>query len=411
MTQHHDPLTRKAREHLDYLCTTIDNRRVGSDGNRAATAYAAEQLAASGFDVEATAFDCLDWRTSGVTLSAGDTDFTAYSSPYATGCEVRAPLRVISTADELHAANDLRGAVVLLRGEIARDQIMPKNFPFWNPDEHRQIVERLKRVQPAALVTASRRSAEVAGALYPFPMFEDGDFDLPSVFMTDREGERLAALAGQPVTLVSRAERIPATGVNVSAHRGRRDRRITCFGHIDAKIGTPGALDNASGAVVMLLLAELLADHDGALGIEIVPVNGEDYYANPGEQMWLAHNPGVLEAVTFGINVDSVGYQHGRDAFSLYNCSPELDALLRAALAPCATITEGEQWVQSDHSMFLMHGRPCLALTSEHLPEIMADVIHTPKDRPEILVPERLAATARAVRDVIRALEAHFAAG
>jgi aminopeptidase YwaD len=409
MTQHHDPLTHKAREHLDRLCRIIDNRRVGSDGNRDATAYAAGQLAACGFHVETTAFDCMDWRTGGVTLAAGDVDFTAFSSPYATGCDVRAPLRVIGTADELSAADDLHGAVVLLRGAIAREQIMPKNFPFWNPDEHRQIVERLERVQPAALITASGRSAEVAGALYPFPMFEDGDFDLPSVFMTDREGDRLAALAGQLVTLESRAERVPATGVNVVAHRGRRDRRITCFGHIDAKIGTPGALDNASGAVVMLLLAELLADHDGALGVEIVPVNGEDYYANPGEQVWLAQNPGALEAVTFGINVDSVGYQRGRDAFSLYNCPPELDACLRAALAPYATITEGEPWVQGDHSMFLMHNRPCLALTSEHLSEIMADVIHTPKDRPEILEPERLAVTARAVRDVIRALEAHFA--
>lgn len=34
------------------------------------------------------------------------------------------------------------------------------------------------------------------GALYPFPLFEDGDFDIPSVYMTDVEGERLAAYAG-----------------------------------------------------------------------------------------------------------------------------------------------------------------------------------------------------------------------
>ena len=36
------------------------------------------------------------------------------------------------------------------------------------------------------------RNPELVGALYPFPLFEDGDFDIPSVFMTGDEGLRLA---------------------------------------------------------------------------------------------------------------------------------------------------------------------------------------------------------------------------
>jgi aminopeptidase YwaD len=403
-------LTHRAQRHLDMLCVTVGNRRVGSDGNRAATAYAAEQLAAQGFSVEESIFDCIDWRTTGVTLIAGGVSFNASSSPYSLGCDVRAPLRVVTTVDELETA-DLTGAVVLLRNEITAEQIMPKNFPFYNPDQHRRIVHLLETGRPAALITATAQNPETAGSLYPFPLFEDGDFDIPSVFMTDVEGERLAALAGEPVTLISRAERIPALGCNVVAHKGRRDRRIVCFGHIDAKIGTPGAIDNAAGAAVMLLLAELLADYHGALGVEIVAMNGEDYFAAPGEQQWLAMNPGALEAVQFGINVDSVGYHRGGDAFSLYNCPEPVDKVVRAALAPYATITEGEQWVQSDHSIFLMHGRPALALTSEYLTELMTEITHTEHDRLEIVEPARLAIVAQALRDVIHALDTHFAVG
>ena len=105
------------------------------------------------------------------------------------------------------------------------------------------------------------------------------------------EGRFLAAFAGQAVSLEIRAQRIPATGCNVIAHKGaRQDGRIVVFAHIDARMGTPGAGDNASGTIVLLLLAELLADYIGEMGIELVAMNGEDYFSNPGEkQLSLIH--------------------------------------------------------------------------------------------------------------------------
>ena len=58
--------------------------------------------------------------------------------------------------------------------------------------------------------------------------------------------------------------------------------------HIDSKMGTPGALDNASGTTVLLLLAELLADYRGSLGVDIAAINGEDYYSVTGEIVYLS---------------------------------------------------------------------------------------------------------------------------
>ena len=193
-------LARQAAGWLDKLCVEIDSRRVGSAGNRAATDFFAQTVAAFGFQVKQPAFDCIDWVEQGVDLRAGDDVFEAFASPYSLGCDVRGPLAVVSSAAELEVA-ELSGAVLLLRGEIAKEQVMPKNFTFYNPDEHRHIIVLLEAKNPLAIIAATGRNPELAGALYPFPLFEDGDFDIPSVYMTDIEGERLAAHAGQIVAL------------------------------------------------------------------------------------------------------------------------------------------------------------------------------------------------------------------
>lgn len=150
--------------------------------------------------------------------------------------------------------------------------------------------------------------------------------------MTDVSGERLARLAGQAVTLQIRAERRKATGCNVVARRGGGSgRRAVLFAHIDAKEGTPGAIDNAGSVAVLLLLAELLQSYAGDLEIEIVAMNGEDYYAAPGEKLWLSQNEGRFEQIYLGINLDGVGHRGGQPAYSLYGCSE----LPQSASAPC----------------------------------------------------------------------------
>ena len=75
--------------------------------------------------------------------------------------------------------------------------------------------------------------------------------------------EKLLACAGQMVELVSGAVRIPETAFNVIAQKDSRTKdRIVITAHIDTKIGTPGAIDNATGVTAVLLLAELLKDSE-----------------------------------------------------------------------------------------------------------------------------------------------------
>lgn len=261
-------LVKTAQSYLHKLCTEIDNRRVGSAGNRTATDFFAATARSYDFTVETTAFDCIDWQTDGVQLTVGDTHFKAFASPYAPGCSLRATLTAIETVEALEDAW-LEDRIVLLHRQIATHQLMPKNFPFYNPDEHRHIIQLLEQKQPQAIIAATGRDVEMAGSVYPFPLFEDGDFDIPSVYMKDIDGQHQLRYAGQEVTLHSKAQRIPADGVNAVAHKGaNRDKRIVIFAHIDAKKGTPGALDNAGGVIVLLLLAQLLTDYTGDLSVE-----------------------------------------------------------------------------------------------------------------------------------------------
>ena len=398
-------LAEKAERYLERLCVEIPSRRVGSEGNRAATDFFAATAASFGFRTECPEFACIDWEQEGAHLTASGESFDAAPSPYSLGCDVSAPLAVVTSADELEAA-EIAGAIVLLRGEIAKEQLMPKNFPFYNPDEHRRIISLLEAKAPRAIIAATTRNPELAGAVYPFPLIEDGDFDIPSVYMTEDEGQRLARHAGQVVTLESRARRIPASGCNVVARKATSaPRRIVLCAHIDSKLNTPGALDNAAGVVTLLLLAELLADYDGKLGIEIVAINGEDNYAASGEKLYLEHNRGKLGDIVLSVNLDAPGYRQGPTAYSLYDCPDSIAAAVRSAFGGHADLCEGEQWYQSDHMVFVQNQVPALAITSERLMEIETAVAHTPQDRPELVDCAKLVTTASALRDLVRLME------
>ncbi|MDX2137379.1 MAG: M28 family peptidase [Chloroflexota bacterium] len=396
-----DPLTHAASAYLHTLCNDIFSRALGSSGNRAATDWFADTVAAFGFAVEKPSFACMDWSSSGASLAASNIVYPAHSSPYSLGCDVRAPLVVVNTVAELESA-DITDKIVLLYGDIAREQLMPQNFAFYNPVEHQHIYQLLNSKRPAAIITATGRNPSVAGALYPFPMLEDGDFDVPSVYLTDKQGTSIAGHVGETVHLVSCAERRLAGASNVIARRaGMGSGRIVLMAHIDTKAGTPGALDNAGGIVTLLLLAELLSDYTGRHTIEIVALNGEDYYSNPGEMEYMRRNRGAFDTIALAVNVDGVGYHKGKTAWSLYGCPPALTQALDAGLSVYSGLCEGEPWYQGDHMMMVMHERPTLAFTSEQAMELLTTVIHTERDTPALVDPARLIEIAFALREVV----------
>jgi aminopeptidase YwaD len=391
----------KAKRYLDKLSLEIPNRRVGGEGNRLATDFFAETISSFGFETEAPSFDCIDWEDGGAALGVGGENFSPSVSPYSLGCQVKAPLVVVSSIAELEAIRETP-AVYLLCGDLTTEQLMPKHFPFYNPERHRRIIGLLEAKGPLAIIAATGRNPELAGGVYPFPLIEDGDLDIPSVYMTEEQGDRLGRHQGQEIAVTIRSERIPATGCNVIARKGMSAyRRVVVGAHIDAKIDSPGAIDNAAGVVGLLLLAETLAGFSGGLGVEIVAFNGEDYYAAPGQILYAESLPAQASNIALGINIDGAGYLRGKTAYSLYGCPPGIVDAVDRTFQNRAGMAPGEQWYQGDHAIFVQNQVPAMAITSEHFGWLSAEITHTPKDRPEIVDCDRLVDIALALRDLI----------
>jgi len=382
-----DNLYHKCVSYLKTLCVDIAERSVGSAGNIRATSFLEKQLSSLGWQTEMSELDVIDWEDGGATLQVANQSFNVLVSPYSLGCSVQAPLISASCLEELEH-QEITGNILLLSGDIAKEQLMPKNFVFYNPEAHQNIIALLEQKQPAAIISATGRNAALAGGVYPFPLIEDGDFDIPSVYTTEEEGKNILSCIGKPAILQSRSTRIPAKAYNVIARKGKEmAKRIVITAHVDAKKGTPGAIDNATGVVILLLLAELLKNYDGDRLLEIVAFNGEDYFAVPGQMDYIRKNQKHFENIVLNINIDGAGYKEGKSALSFFDVPEAMKVMADDMLAKFDGITEGIQWPQGDHSIFIQQGCPAIALSSQWFIEHIdsQEITHTPKDNIDIV--------------------------
>lgn len=398
-----EKLIQKSRFYLKKLCEDIPERCVGSEGNRIATRFFEKEISSFGWKTEVQEFTAIDWHDGGASLMVGILSFAVSPSPYSLDVDAQEPLITVANIEELEQA-DIKGKIVLLHDQIAREQIMPKNFVFYNPPEHQHIISLLEKGEPKAIVCATGRNASLAGGVYPFPLIEDGDFDIPSVYMTEEEGRRLLPWAGKTVALKSISKRIPGKGDNIIATKGApANGRMVISAHIDAKKGTPGAIDNATGVVVLLLLAELLEKYDGKIQIEMVAFNGEDYYAVPGQMLYVSKNQDRFNEIMVNINIDGAGYKDGKTAFSFYGLPSDMESKARSVLDQFDGLTEGPQWPQGDHSLFIQFDRPAIAVTSAWFSDNIdhQEITHTPKDNPQIVDCQKLVEIGRALNRFI----------
>ncbi|MGB5845153.1 MAG: hypothetical protein WBG94_11965, partial [Anaerolineales bacterium] len=117
----------KSRYYLKTLCSVKPNRRTGSPGNREATDFFANTIRPFGYKIDAAPFECQDYSYRGSELSHGEDIFGIHGSPYSLGCDVFAELKTVSTIKDLENTN-CENKILLMRGEICSEQLMPKNF-------------------------------------------------------------------------------------------------------------------------------------------------------------------------------------------------------------------------------------------------------------------------------------------
>jgi aminopeptidase YwaD len=395
---------RRASEYLDRLCLPYPDRHVGGPGNAAANRVFAEAAAQFGFEITETPFPCIVWEPGTGWIEVDGHTQQLCVGPYSLPVDVTASLVSVSSLEELRAVA-APGSVLVLSGELAREQLTPKNYPFYQWETHTNIVEAVEKAAPAVVISATGRDSELVGSLYPFPLIEDADFDIPHGFMTDVDGAVLLSRQGGPARVVIRSGRRASTATQLVARKGSSRRRLVISGHLDSRRGSPGAIDNATGVVILLLLAELLADYEGDLGIELVPFNGEDDYAAPGEVVYLAERgEGLKDEVVLNINVDGVGWRGRRAEVSLYECPEDVTAAARTELDGRDLVVEGDAWPQSDHMIFVMRGIPAIALTTADAAGLRRTIAHTGADVPAEVDPAVVVAAAEYVADLARRL-------
>jgi aminopeptidase YwaD len=389
---------------MDFFCNVQPNRRTGSAGNRTATDFFADTMHTIGYELDTTPFDCLDYRVNRVGLSREKERYEVYVSPYSLGVDVSAELVVASTVGELEELT-CEGHILLMKDELCAEQLMPKNFVFYNPEHHQNIITLLEERQPAAIITATDRNPEQAGALYPYPIFVDGDFDISSVYCRMQVGEALATLQGESLHLLIDARRIKSSASNVIARLNPgASKKVVITAHIDAYEDSPGASDNASGTNVLLLAAEMLANYNGAHSIEFVAFNGEDHYSVGGQMDYLRRYGAEFPAIDLLVNIDGVGYKDGSSAYSTYGCSEEIERKIVNTFQRFEGLACGPQWYSGDHMIFVQKQVPSLAFTSEKAMEMLALFVHTGGDTPAVIDHHKVVEVAESVAALVKSL-------
>ncbi len=398
------PLLESAEHHLRSFCSVQPNRRTGSPGNREATGYFEQVVRSLGFVPESAEIPCLDWSCRGCSLTGAGIEYPIEASPYSIGCDIDAPLVTAATREELES-RDCSNRILLLTGALTAEQLMPKNFTFYNPDHHRKLYELLERKRPQAIIAATRRNPESAGALYPFPFINDGDLTIPCAHCTEETGARIAPGGDASFRLTIDAERRESSASNVIIRTDHgTPMRTVVTAHIDAYENTPGATDNAAGTVVLLLLAELLAAGHRGGAVEIAALNGEDHYSAAGQKDYLSRYGDTMKNTRLVINIDGAGYRAGATAYSFYDCPTDIREAAVSSFTGFGGLIEGPQWFAGDHSIFLQHGVPAIAVTSERVAELVSRIAHTPEDRPEIVDCRKLVEIAEALAELLSKL-------
>ena len=374
-------------------------RAVGTAGNQKVTALVKEQLEQNGYDVTSLPFPCMVWED-GESWIEWDSRKQAVSvSPYSKAFGGEGVAQVVSSVEVLKGLS-CEESIVFLTGELSAESLQPKDYPFYYPDEHKQIIDLLESKKPLAVIAVTGKDA--LSGMEPFPMFDDGNFGIPSGYLSVNDFEAIRDLViGNRVylRLDSRCTKVQSGQLYAEKKAQNAKGKIVIGGHMDTKNHTVGALDNAAGVVTLLKTAEKVTA--GNYDIGIVPFNSEEYFGADGELAYLGKVQADGDNVVLFINIDSVGHIGSKAAVSLYNIPEEMTELINGMIAEREDVVIGEPWYAGDHAAFAFRGVPCIAVTSSDIFAGGLNDTHTMRDTIDTVDVKLISETASFLTDVV----------
>ncbi|HPP87605.1 MAG TPA: M28 family metallopeptidase, partial [bacterium] len=356
------------------------------------------------YEVIEIPFDCQIWKSKKSIIKINDKKIEIFASPFSPYFKAEKKIAVVNNFEEL-SNTDLTDKIVCLQNEITQEPLMPKNFPFYYPDEHKNIIETLERKRPAAILTVTKKH-QMCG-LTPFPLFEDGNFLIPSAYIDTAAAKTLFSQSPQKIFLhinsfskKSESSQIIITKKSESNNKDNKKIIVICA-HIDSKYNTPGAIDNASGIAVLLELMATLKDINFKYEIQFIPFNGEEYYEVSGELKYLEFMNDCLQNIEMVVNLDGLGYNKFKTSVSLYNFEMLEKNKISQIINRFENINLGEEWYAGDHSIFAFQKIKAAAFTASDTNSEVLNITHTQKDTIDNIDIESLIATAEFVKELL----------
>lgn len=326
-------------------------RVVGSAGYDASVEYAAAKLRDIGFEVTTPEVGYTGFREHpGGLLEVGERTFHApddlHALIYSPSGDVRGRVTVLteSGCDPDHLDGVEAGAVVLtVQGGCLRRQ---------------QAVNAADAGASALLIGYPGRGA---GEIFRPTLIDPGGLTIPVASVTDEAIGALEAAGGEPVHLVVRTEREPATLRNVIAQLGSGPAVIMIGGHLDSVFEGPGINDNGSGVAALLEIAQGMVTQGSPDGVAVrIGLWGGEELGTIGSR---AYVDGLGDEVIAYLNLDMAGSLNGAslvyDEADAAAGSAAITAAYEAWFAergePTETVDLGGS---SDHFGFIAAGIP-----------------------------------------------------
>lgn len=384
-------------KHLKTLVNTIGERPTGSISNRKAMEYIGQELENFGYPVMYQFFDCKDWKLLHVSCRVDEHDLRVSVNPYSPACRVSGRTVAVSSLEDFRDS-DLSGKVAVLSGDLSKEPLMPKNFEFYQPETHQEIIRLLEEKEPLAVVFVAPGDCVV-------PVIVDGDFLIPSITVGSDTGGVISKDPSSIIdlTIDTTTEKTRAANV-ITQTGGYSGKKIVICAHFDTKFYTPGALDNATGVTALLLLAERFKGVPPGIPVEFVFFNGEECYSIPGEMTYFSTCPDCLSDTILAVNVDGIGMNGHSSSIAYFTCPTGIQDAAEEARQRYPVIERVDPWPQGDHMIFSLKGIPAIAISTKAEWSAIEAVIHTEADTMDGVDIVKILQTVDAVEAMVRGI-------
>lgn len=339
--------------------------------------------------------NCTIWQSNNSFVEHNNKKTVIFPSPFSKELKGNFPIKFVSTLNELKCIKNFNG-ILIFKNKLTSAALMPKNFPFYFPEEDKIKYEIIENINPKGIITISGQ--DPVSGLNPFPIFEDVNFEIPSAYV--KSLKNIVETDNISIEINSKTYKGKSKQI-IFRKEGNIKDIILITAHMDSKYFTDGAIDNASGVYTLYEIAKLIKDENINHTIEIVPFNGEDSPEVSGQLAYLKYLKKNNFKIKTVINIDGVGYKGSENIFSFYNFNENI----KNEIITKNKVLEGEQWYSGDHGIFAFQEKPCIAVTASNMFTELMKITHTQKDNISLVDLNLLKSLSRTIVNIVKKID------